>query len=89
MSETHDATAPIVAGYAVERLSAEAEWARSSGRTTRGSSVRSPSSCSPERADDPAFRERLLRESRLAASLDHPNVVPVYDAGEVDGRCSS
>ena len=40
----------------------------------------------PHRADDPAFRERLLRESRLAASLDHPNVVPVYDAGEVDGR---
>src|SRR5262245_16931635 len=36
--------------------------------------------------DDPAFRDRLLRESRLAASLDHPNVVPVYDAGEVDGR---
>ena len=40
----------------------------------------------PHRADDPAFRERLLRESRLAASLDHPNVVPEYDAGEVDGR---
>jgi YVTN family beta-propeller protein len=40
----------------------------------------------PQRADDPAFRDRLLRESRLAASLDHPNVVPVYDAGEVDGR---
>ena len=40
----------------------------------------------PHRADDPAFRDRLLRESRLAASLDHPNVVPVYDAGEVDGR---
>ncbi len=37
-------------------------------------------------ADDAAFRERLLRESRLAASLDHPNVVPVYDAGEADGR---
>ena len=35
-------------------------------------------------ADDDAFRERLLRESRLAASLDHPNVVPVYDAGEAD-----
>ena len=40
----------------------------------------------PRYADDDAFRERLLRESRLAASLDHPNVVPVYDAGEVDGR---
>ena len=38
----------------------------------------------PRHVDDAAFRERLLRESRLAASLDHPNVVPVYDAGETD-----
>ena len=40
----------------------------------------------PNLAEDDAFRARLLRESRLAASLDHPNVVPVYDAGESDGR---
>jgi len=37
---------------------------------------------SPELAADVAFRERFLIESRLAASLDHPNVIPVYDAGE-------
>jgi serine/threonine protein kinase len=30
------------------------------------------------------FRERFLRESQLAASLDHPSIVPVYDAGEED-----
>jgi YVTN family beta-propeller protein len=39
----------------------------------------------PERAEDELFRERFLRESQLAASLDHPNVVPIYDAGEVEG----
>src|SRR3954447_10327509 len=40
----------------------------------------------PELADDVRFRERFLRESRLAASLDHPAIIPIYDAGEVSGR---
>jgi protein kinase-like protein len=39
----------------------------------------------PELAEDEGFRVRFLRESQLAASLDHPNVVPVYEAGEVEG----
>jgi hypothetical protein len=37
-------------------------------------------------AGDGRFRERLLRESRLAAGLDHPNVVPIYEAGDAEGR---
>jgi DNA-binding beta-propeller fold protein YncE len=39
----------------------------------------------PELSSQPEFRERFLRESRLAASLDHPNVVTVYDAGDFEG----
>jgi serine/threonine protein kinase len=40
---------------------------------------------SPERSDDPEFQDRFMRESELAASLDHPNVLPVFDAGEANG----
>jgi serine/threonine-protein kinase len=39
----------------------------------------------PDLGEHPDFRERFLRESRLAASLDHPNVVSVYDAGDFEG----
>src|ERR1700759_671073 len=40
----------------------------------------------PEHAADAGFRERFQRESRMAAAIDHPNVIPVYAAGEEDGR---
>jgi YVTN family beta-propeller protein len=39
----------------------------------------------PELAADERFRERFLRESRVAASLDHSNVIPIYEAGEAEG----
>jgi hypothetical protein len=39
-----------------------------------------------ERATDPEFRARFEREARLTASIDHPNVIPIYAAGEEDGH---
>ncbi|MBA3364236.1 MAG: protein kinase [Actinobacteria bacterium] len=39
----------------------------------------------PELCLDVGFRERFGREARLAASLEHPSVLPVYEAGEVEG----
>ena len=39
----------------------------------------------PALARDASFRERFRREWMIAASIDHPNVIPVYEAGEEDG----
>jgi serine/threonine protein kinase len=40
----------------------------------------------PEYAADQDFRQRFEREARLAAALEHPNIVPVTDAGEFEGE---
>src|SRR5687767_10172126 len=40
-------------------------------------------------SDDPAFRERVKREERVGDSLNHANMVAVYDTGEEDGRAFS
>src|ERR1700710_750649 len=39
----------------------------------------------PEAAADPVFAPRFTEESRIAASIEHPNVVPIYAAGEESG----
>ncbi|MBP2702577.1 protein kinase [Microbispora sp. RL4-1S] len=38
----------------------------------------------PQLAHDDRFRDRFVRESRLVASIDHPNIIPIYEAGERD-----
>ena len=40
---------------------------------------------SPELARNDAFRQRFIRESRAGAAVDHPHVIPVFEAGDADG----
>jgi non-specific serine/threonine protein kinase len=39
----------------------------------------------PELASDGDFRERFIAESQMVAALDHPSIIPIYDAGEENG----
>jgi len=39
----------------------------------------------PELARDEAFRAQFLHEARAAAALNHPHIIPVYQAGEANG----
>jgi len=39
----------------------------------------------PALSGDGDFRERFIAESQMVAALDHPSIIPIYDAGEVDG----
>ena len=68
------------------RGSAAAGWAWSIGRTIcsleREAALKL---IAPDLAESSGFRERFSREARIAAALAHPNIVTVYDAGEVDG----
>jgi serine/threonine protein kinase len=40
----------------------------------------------PALGTDVAFRKRFVRESRAAAAVDDPHIIPFYEAGEADGR---
>jgi molecular chaperone DnaK (HSP70) len=39
----------------------------------------------PAMSADQSFRQRFIRESRAAAAVDHPHIIPVFEAGDADG----
>ena len=86
MSVVDTRVGSVLAGYRIERLlgrgGMSSVYLAEHLRLHRKVALKLMAS---ELADDERFRERFLRESQLAASLDHPNVVPVYDADESGG----
>ena len=76
----------IIAGFRVESLLGEGAMGTVylAEETTSGRRV-ALKLLSPELANDERFRARFLRETELAASLDHPHVVPTLASGEEDG----
>ena len=76
-----------IAGYRIESLIGRGGMAV--GVPRRGHAPRPQGRVeapTPQLADSEQFRQRFIRESRLAASLDHPNIIPIYEAGEADGQ---
>ncbi len=75
-----------VAGFAVESFVARGGMAFVyKARDLRLSRTVALKVMAPELATDQSFRQRFTRESELAASIDHPNIIPIYAAGEENG----
>jgi len=75
-----------VAGYVLERRAgAGGTAAVYRARDERLGRVVALKLLSAELTDDEAFRKRFLREARAVAAVDHPHIIPVYEAGDADG----
>jgi serine/threonine protein kinase len=75
----------IVAHYEIERFIARGGMAiLYQARDTNLNRRVALKLIAPDLASDDNFRYRFIQESRLAASLDHPNIVPIFAAGEAD-----
>ena len=80
------ASAPTSGRIASSGSWAAAAWASSTSPSRRELGRKVALKLLPdELAHDADFRARFERESRLAASLDHPNIIPLFEAGELDG----
>jgi serine/threonine protein kinase len=75
-----------IAGYRLERSigggASGAVYLARDGRLGRKVALKV---VAPELADDAAFRARFPDEPRAAAAIGHPNIIPVYEAGEASG----
>ena len=77
----------VLAGYRIEGLAGEGGMGRVYRATQMGLSRQvALKLIMPELATEPDFRTRFERESRLTASIEHPNVIPVYEAGDAEGQ---
>ena len=76
----------VVAGYRIEeRIGRGGMGLVYRAEHINLAAVRPSRSSRPSSPTPPGFRERFNREARIAAALQHPNIVTVYDAGEEDG----
>jgi serine/threonine-protein kinase len=75
-----------VAGYRIERVIGRGGMAVVySARDLRLDRTVALKLLAPELARNDTFRRRFTHESRVAAAIDHPHIVPVFEAGETDG----
>ncbi|RPA63389.1 serine/threonine protein kinase [Gordonia oryzae] len=86
MSAIDDRTGTTLGPYAIEKLLGRGGM----GQVYRATDTRKGRRVAlkllnPQFADDQVFRDRFLRESRIAARINDPHVVPIHDWGEIDG----
>ncbi|MGW1770197.1 serine/threonine-protein kinase [Streptomyces sp. NPDC002104] len=75
-----------IAGYRIERIIGRGGMAVVyQARDLRLDRTVALKLIAPERVRDEVFRRRFAHESRVAARIDHPHIVPVFEAGETDG----
>src|ERR671929_1652916 len=78
-------TGAVVAGFRIESLLGEGATGAVYLAEDEGGRRVALKVLAPELARDERFRRRFLRESGVAAALDHPHVVPTLAAGEDAG----